>query len=257
MSTIQDLLSLQGKTVIITGASQGIGEATARRYHEAGANVVLADLKEAELVAIADDLNTQREGSASAHAIDVTDTEAAKQFVADTIENFGGVDVLVANAGVFPMAPIADLTADSLRQVYDINVVGVHNFLAPVTAHMVDTGRKGKVVITLSIDALHPSAPGLGAYDASKHGLHGYMKVAALEYAPHGILINGFGPGGILTPGVTGGADTTELINNATVPLGRWGDADDMARVALFLGSDLNSYATGSLFVSDGGRLLQ
>ncbi|WP_197711321.1 SDR family oxidoreductase [Cellulomonas sp. WB94] len=155
------------------------------------------------------------------------------------------------------MTSVAEMDAAMLRKVFDINVVGVHNYLRPVAAHMIETGRQGKIVVTLSIDALHPSAPGLGAYDASKHAAYGYMKVAALEYAKHGILINGLAPGGILTPGVTGGADTTELVAHVTLPVGRWGDADDMARVALFLGSDLNSYATGSVFVADGGRLLQ
>lgn len=256
MSTIQDLISLEGKVAIITGASQGIGEAIARRYHEAGAIVVIADLKEEESAVIADDLNAQRPDSARAVGIDVTDTAAAEKLVASVIEDFGGVDILVANAGIFPFAPIAELDADTLRKVFDVNVVGVHNFLRPITQHMVETERKGKIVITLSIDALHPSAPGLGAYDTSKHALYGYMRMAALEYASAGILINGLAPGGILTPGVTGGADTTELIENSNVPLGRWGESDDMARTALFLGTDLNSYATGSMFVSDGGKLL-
>lgn len=173
------------------------------------------------------------------------------------MEHFGGIDVLVANAGVFPMKPVAEMESDMLRKVFDINVVGIHNYLKPVTQHMIDQGKKGKIVITLSIDALHPSGETLAAYDASKHAAHGYMKVAALEYAKHGIAINGLAPGGILTPGVTGGADTTELLENASAPLGRWGESDDMARVALFLGSGLNSYATGSVFVSDGGTLLQ
>ncbi|MBB5830204.1 NAD(P)-dependent dehydrogenase (short-subunit alcohol dehydrogenase family) [Brachybacterium aquaticum] len=173
---------------------------------------------------IADDLNGQGPDSARAVGIDVTDTAAAEKLVASVIEDFGGVDVLVANAGVFPFAPIADMDADMLRTVFDINVVGVHNFLRPVTKHMVESGRKGKIVITLSIDALHPSAPGLGAYDTSKHALYGYMRMAALEYAEASIMINGLAPGGILTPGVTGGADTTELIENSGVPVGRWGE---------------------------------
>ncbi|WP_306232535.1 SDR family NAD(P)-dependent oxidoreductase [Agrococcus beijingensis] len=257
MASIQELISLAGKTAIITGASQGIGEAIARRYHEAGANVVIADLKIEASSAIAESLNADRPGSALAVGVDVTDADQAAQLVQSVVEQFGGVDVLAANAGIFPFAPVADLGADQLRKVFDVNVVGVHNFLRPVAQHMVETGRQGKIVVTLSIDAMHPSGEGLGAYDASKHALLGYMRVAALEYAKHGIRINGFAPGGILTPGVTGGADTTELINNATAPVGRWGEADDMALVALFLGSDLNSYATGSVMVSDGGTLLK
>lgn len=257
MTSIQELISLEGKTAIITGASQGIGEAIARRYHEAGANVVIADLKEEESAAITDDLNAKRSNSALAIGIDVTDTAKSQELVDQVVEKFGGVDLLVANAGVFPFARIEDLEADSLRKVFDINVVGVHNFLQPVAKHMVETGRKGKIVVTLSIDAFHASAEGLGAYDTSKHALHGYMKMAALEYAKHGIQINGIAPGGILTPGVTGGSETSEMSEETPIPIGRWGQADDMARVALFLGTDLNSYATGSVVVSDGGTLLQ
>lgn len=256
MNNVADLLSLEGKTTIVTGASQGIGESIARFYHAAGSNVVIVDLNEDASNKIAEDLNNDRPDSSLAVGMDVTDTAAAEDLVAKTVDKYGGVDVLVANAGIFPMGLVADMEAEQLRKVYDINVVGVHNFLKPVANWMRDNDKPGRVVITLSIDAFQPSAEGLGAYDASKHALHGYMRSAALEYAKHGIQINGFAPGGILTPGVTGGADTSELIDNSAAPLGRWGEADDMAKVALFLGSDLNTYATGSTFISDGGTLL-
>lgn len=251
--SLAELLDFTGKTALITGASQGIGAGIARRYHEAGANISIADLNDEKAQEVADELNAKRPDSAVVFKADVTNADEARSIVNSTIEKFGNVDVLVANAGVFPMKPVADMESDMLRKVFDINVVGVHNYLQPVVAHMKETGKAGKIVITLSIDALRPSASVLSAYDASKHGLYGYMKAAALEFAGDGIQINGLAPGGILTEGVLGGADAKALIDNASAPLGRWGFADDMALSALFLGSGLNSYATGSLFVSDGG----
>jgi 2-deoxy-D-gluconate 3-dehydrogenase len=124
---------------------------------------------------------------------------------------------------------------------------------------MVEQGRGGAIVNVTSIDALHPSMVGLAHYDASKHGVWGFTKNAALEMAPHGIRVNALAPGGVLTEGVQEmGAGTAEAIEafSAAIPMGRMGDPDEIARAVLFLASPLSQYMTGSQVVVDGGRLL-
>jgi 2-deoxy-D-gluconate 3-dehydrogenase len=124
---------------------------------------------------------------------------------------------------------------------------------------MVEQGRGGAIVNVTSIDALHPSMVGLAHYDASKHGVWGFTKNAALEMAPHGIRVNALAPGGVLTEGVQEmGAGTAEAIEafSAAIPMGRMGDPDEIARAVLFLALPLSQYMTGSQVVVDGGRLL-
>jgi 2-deoxy-D-gluconate 3-dehydrogenase len=122
---------------------------------------------------------------------------------------------------------------------------------------MIDQGGGGRIINVTSIDALHPSMVGLAAYDASKHGAWGFTKNAALELAPHGIRVNAIAPGGIKTPGV-GDVDEAKMAAfTQMIPMGRMGEADEIALAALFLASDMSSYMTGSQIVVDGGRLLR
>ena len=132
---------------------------------------------------------------------------------------------------------------------------------------MISQGKGGKIINITSIDALHPSSAGLAHYDASKHGVWGFTKNAALELAPHKIWVNAIAPGGIDTPGVEKtqesiqlpqGVDMKKLIENfmAKIPMKKMGDADDIGKVALFLASDMSSYITGAQIVVDGGVLL-
>jgi 2-deoxy-D-gluconate 3-dehydrogenase len=137
-----------------------------------------------------------------------------------------------------------------------------------VAARTIDRGRGGRIINVTSIDALHPSSPGLAPYDASEHGVWGFTKNVALELAPHRITVNAIAPGGIATPGAAhmadglqphGGIDIEAVLQAfiARIPLGRMGEPDDIGRVALFLASDLAAYMTGSQVVVDGGALLR
>jgi 2-deoxy-D-gluconate 3-dehydrogenase len=197
-----------------------------------------------------------RADSALAVHSDVSDPESVEGMVGAAVESFGGVDVLVNNAGIFPMLPLKDLDVETFRRVIDVNLIGLFLCTKAVSARMIAQGRGGRIVNVTSIDALHPSMVGLAHCDGSKHGAWVFTKNVALELAPHNISVNAIAPGGIRTPGV-GDMDEAVLQGfQAMIPMGRMGDPDDIGRAALFLACDLSSYMTGAQIVVDGGRLL-
>lgn len=154
------------------------------------------------------------------------------------------------------------MTFEDFDKVLAINLEGAFLCTKYVTEQMIKQGNGGKVINITSIDALHPSMVGLAHYDSSKHGLWGFTKNAALEYAPHKIWINAIAPGGIATEGVAKmqeGAPTQKEVIEAflnKIPMHKMGEPDDIGKVALFLASDMSSYMTGSQIVVDGGVLL-
>ncbi|WP_127128817.1 SDR family NAD(P)-dependent oxidoreductase [Georgenia sp. SYP-B2076] len=260
LPTLRELLSIEGKTAVVTGGAKGIGEAITRRLHEAGANVMIADLDAETASRLASELDGGRPGSAVAQACDVSDSSQVRAVIEATVERFEGIDILVNNAGIFPFASLEELDVELLDRVYATNVRGVHMFTQLVAAHLKAERRPGRIVNVCSIDSLHPSGAGLAAYDASKHAVWGYTKTVALELAEYDIAVNGVAPGGISTPGVAAmaGSNTDEIrAAGSGVPMGRWGEPDDIAKAVLFLATDLSTYMTGSMVVVDGGKLLQ
>jgi 2-deoxy-D-gluconate 3-dehydrogenase len=255
--SIQELVSLNSKTAIVTGGSVGIGQGIARRLHEAGANVVIVDKDKSGAESLAAELNRLRSNSALGIAADVSLASDVKVFVAATKDRFGSIDVLVNNAGIFPFATLNDLTEDTFDSILAVNLKGVFLSTKHVSEIMKSQGG-GRIINITSIDAIHPSMAGLAAYDASKHGVWGYTKNIALELAKDKIYVNALAPGGINTPGVarmSGGTVDTDSFAKS-VPMGRMGEPDDIARATLFLASDLASYITGAQLVVDGGVLL-
>jgi 2-dehydro-3-deoxy-D-gluconate 5-dehydrogenase len=251
-----ELLDLSGRSAIVTGGAMGIGLGIARRLHDAGANVLVADLDESAASRVAADLLARRTDSALAVGSDVSDERGVQDMVHTAVEGFGGVDILVNNAGIYPAAPLAKLDAATFARVLEVNLTGLFLCTKRASARMIEQGRGGRIVNVTSIDALHPSMVGLAHYDASKHGAWGFTKNAALELAPHRIWVNAVAPGGIKTPG-TGEMDPQSIAAfEAMIPMGRMGDPDDIGRAVLFLASDMASYMTGSQVVVDGGRLL-
>ena len=263
---IDDLITLRGKTAIVTGGAMGIGLGIAYRLAEAGARVAVADIDQdaAESAAkqlVADGLE------AIAVTVDVSEEASVRRMVAAVVDAYDAIDILVNNAGIFPNILVMNMTADDFRRVIDINLHGVFLCTKLVAERMIERGQGGRIVNVTSVDALHPSSAGLAHYDASKHGVWGFTKNVALELAPHRIWVNAIAPGGIMTPGVRSaqagaqvpkGVDMAELIERFTarIPMGRFGEPDDIGRTALFLASDLASYMTGSQIVVDGGVLL-
>jgi NAD(P)-dependent dehydrogenase (short-subunit alcohol dehydrogenase family) len=256
MSTPFGPYGLEGRRTVVTGAAMGIGFGIARRFLEAGADVLAVDLDAAALGAAVDRL---RGGGAriSACTADISSTDAGDVVVAAAHEAFGGIDVLVNNAGIFPQSPLLELEPALLDRVLGVNLRGLVLLSQAVARDMVAAGIRGAVVNIASIDAVHPSMVGLAAYDASKGGVWMFTKSLALELAPHGIRVNAIAPGGVRTEGT--GAMPQEVLADfiaRKIPLGRMGDPDDIALPALFLASDAAAYMTGSLLVVDGGTLL-
>ncbi|MFI5260427.1 MAG: SDR family NAD(P)-dependent oxidoreductase [Candidatus Paceibacteria bacterium] len=247
---IAELMDLTGKVAVVTGGAMGIGFAIASRLAEAGAKVLVADKDAAAAAAAAEKI-----GGIST-AVDVSEETQVDAMIATAVAELGGIDIFVNNAGIYPVVPVLSATAADFEKIIHVNLKGAFFANRAAAKQMVAQGRGGKIINITSIDALHPSFPGLALYDASKHGLWGFTKNLALELAPYGITVNAIAPGGVATPGTGMGKTATTEAFLAKIPLHRMADADEVGKVALFLASDLSSYMTGSQVVVDGGTLL-
>lgn len=250
---------LEGKVAIITGGAGGIGKAAGAMFAEEGANVMLVDVSQKALAATAAEIGSNRIATCVA---DVTKSEDNQRMVAQTIERFGGVDVFLANAGIEGhVKPITDYDIDMFDRVMAVNVRGVWLGLKSAIPALKERGG-GSIIITSSTAGIKGS-PGISAYITSKHAVIGMMRTAALECAPFKIRVNTVNPAptetrmmrsleeGIM-PG--GAALAHETISNS-IPLGRYGQPDEIARLMLFLASDDSSFLTGSVYMADGGTV--
>jgi len=256
------LLDLTGRTAIVTGGAMGIGLGIATRLAQAGANVLIADLDENAANKSVQDLSTQGLKVKTVKT-DVSSETDVDKMVQTVVQDFGGLDIIVNNAGIYPQMPLAKMTKEDFDRVIAVNLRGVFLCTEAASKQMIAQGRGGKIINITSIDALHPSMVGLAHYDASKHGVWGFTKNAALELSQHKIWVNAIAPGGIATPGVSKmpqapGVDMEKVMAAfmAKIPMHRMGDPDDIGKVALFLASDMSSYMTGEQVVVDGGMLL-
>lgn len=266
MMAINKLLDLNGKSAIVTGGAKGIGYGISYRLAEAGAKVLIADLDEPSAQKTAQEF-TAKGWTTAPIKVDVSSEEDVKNMIAACQAQFGSLDILVNNAGIYPSQAISQMTKQDFEKVLAVNLGSVFlttKYSAEVMKHQANGG---KIINVSSIDAIHPSMVGLAHYDASKHGLWGFTKNAALEFAPHKIWINAIAPGGIQTPGVaamhtgapaSSNIDPKQMIEAflSKIPMHRMGDPDEIGKVALFLASDMSSYMTGEQVVVDGGALL-
>jgi 2-deoxy-D-gluconate 3-dehydrogenase len=252
------LLSLVGKTAIVTGGAKGIGEGIASRLTEAGANVIVADLDLAAAEATAKKY-TDKGWQAKPVHVDVSDEASVKAMIEAAIAEYGTIDILVNNAGIYPMKPLAEMELVDFQKVIAVNLQGVFLCTKAVSTQMISQGHGGRIINISSIDALHPSMIGLAHYDASKHGVWGFTKNVALELAEQKIWVNAIAPGGISTPGSSMGsvAEAMKKAFEDKIPMHRFGQPDDIGKVALFLASEMSSYMTGTQIVVDGGVLLR
>ncbi len=249
---------LDGKVAVITGATGGIGEATAKRFLEEGASVMLVGrsaekLKETR-VRLAEYQNVAE------FVADAADEAATGAAVAATIKAFGGVDILLANAGTEGnFAPIESLTMDEFENVLRTNVIGVWLSMKYCVEPMKKRG--GGSMIALSSIAGMIGAPTMAPYIASKHAVFGLVKTAALELAAFNVRVNAIGPGPIdnrmirslesqFSPEDTAAGQAFILSN---IPMQRYGTNEEVANLALFLASDESSYCTGAIHMIDGG----
>jgi 3alpha(or 20beta)-hydroxysteroid dehydrogenase len=245
---------LDGRVALISGGARGLGLAMAQAFVAEGAQLMIGDVLNEEAAAVASRLGT----AASSLHLDVTDEAEWDAAVAAAVARFGHLDVLVNNAGTAEGAPLWDTSLDSYRRVIEVNQVGVFLGMRSVIAAMTQAGR-GSIVNISSMDGLVGS-PRIISYIASKWAVRGMTKAAAMELAPRNIRVNSIHPGNVhtllaSTPGQDR-AQVREMMEAATrrfAPMGRVGEASEIAKMAVFLASDDSSYSTGSEFVADGG----
>ena len=245
------LTPIDGRSVIVTGASKGIGKGIARVFASKGAKVLLAarDLAQAEAAA------AEIGGEASAVAADVSSEEDCARMARTALERHGGIDVVCCNAGIFPAARLGTMTAADWDQVLDINLKGTFLTVNACLAALKARG-KGRIIVTSSITGPITGYPGWSHYAASKAGQLGFVRTAAIELAPHNITVNAVLPGNILTEGVEAlGAGYIASMTSA-IPLRRLGSVEDVAYAALFLASDEAGFISGQTIVVDGGQVL-
>jgi len=245
---------LEGKVAIVTGAASGIGRASALLFAEEGARVVVADWDAAKGEEVAREVKGKG-GEAKFVKVDVSRAEDVQVMVTTAVESYGRLDVLFNNAGVEgEQAPTADCTLENFDRVIAINLRGVFLGMKYGIAAMLKTGG-GSIINNASVAGL-VGFTGIPAYSASKGGVIQLTKTAALEYAKEHVRVNAICPGVIWTPMVerfTSAGEEVRRALEAMEPVGRFGTAEEVARLALFLASEDSSFCTGAPFVVDGG----
>ena len=258
------MVRLEGKVALITGATGGIGQAAARLFAQEGARVALVDLDETALREVAGSIGDDQ---ASYTVADVTQPDQTQTYVSEAVNRWGGIDVLLANAGIEgALSPIPDYPIDVFDRVIAVNVRGVWLGIKYVVPAMREGGG-GSIVITSSTAGIG-GTPGMSAYTTSKHAVIGIMRTASLEGAPFGIRVNTVNPAPIETRmmrsieemRVAALDDSSAMVEVAKqafadrIPLQRYGDPAEVARLMLFLSSDDSSFCTGGVYMVDGGR---
>ncbi|MBK9637094.1 MAG: glucose 1-dehydrogenase [Bacteroidetes bacterium] len=265
--SIEKLFDLTGKVAIVTGGAMGIGKGVAIRLAEAGAKIMIVDIidhKDAE--------PTLQEiknlgGQVSYLKADLRDIKNLPSIITQTLKEFGDINILVNNAGIFSYCPITELTEELWDNTHNLNLKAVAFLSKLVVSKMIEKNHGGKIINISSIDSIKPSG-NLSQYDSSKGGVRMLTRAFAKETGKYGININDIAPGGVNTPGGTkiAGENLTAEQQKAMktqteqfvkmLPLQRMGEPQDIGNAALFLASDASNYMTGSTLIVDGGLLI-
>jgi 3-oxoacyl-[acyl-carrier protein] reductase len=243
-----------GRSVLVTGASRGIGKGIARVFAEAGANVVITGRDPSLGAAAVADL-AGLPGSVSFAEGDVTSQADCARVVATAVERNGSLDVVCANAGIFPMSPLAEMPAAEMDAILGTNVKGC---MLTVQAAIEPLGRSGhgRVIVTSSITGPLSGFPGWSHYGATKAAQLGFIKSAAIELAPRGITVNAVLPGNVETEGLAELGPEYRASMEAAIPQHRLGTVADIGNACLFFASDEASFITGQALTVDGGQML-
>jgi 3-oxoacyl-[acyl-carrier protein] reductase len=254
---------LKNKTAIVAASSQGLGKAIAEQFVKEGMNVVISSRREEKLEAVASDLNKIGPGKAIFQKTDLTNYEDIKSLVTRAVETFGSIDVLVNNAGGPPAGSFEDITDDQWYQSFESNLLSYIRLIRQSLPHLKNQGGK---VINIASSSIKEPIPGLLLSNTFRTGIVGLTKTLAQELAPYSILVNTVAPGRIATDRVAHldevnaqktGLTKEEVEQKAkqSIPLGRYGEPEEFAKVVTFLVSNANSYMTGSSFLVDGGMV--
>jgi NAD(P)-dependent dehydrogenase (short-subunit alcohol dehydrogenase family) len=240
-------MSFEGKTVLVTGSTSGIGRAAAERFGRQGAQVIVTGRDETrgrEVTAAVE----AGGGKGRFIAADLSEPDGAQQLAAQA----GRVDVLVNNAGIFPFGASHEIPIDQVRATLDFNVIAPFTLVAALVPGMLERG--SGVIVNVSTMVASFGNPGMSAYGASKAALELLTKAWAAEYGPQGIRVNAVAPGPTRTPGVEGAGDMIDQLAK-TLPLQRPAEAGEIADAIVYLASDDASFVTGAIVPVDGGRV--
>lgn len=246
---------LEGKTAIVTGGGRGIGEGIAKVFAAEGAKVLIATrtLSRGEKVAKA---IRKAGGEAEAIATDVSKAASVEAMVKEARKRLGHIDILVHNAGIFPSSHIVKMKEQEWDDVIDTNLKSLFLCTKAVLPHMIRR-KYGRIVAMSSITGPRVGMPGWSHYGASKGGMNGFIKAAALEVAKKGITVNGIEPGNIRNrPPSAALAKWHQKTMGPAIPMGHLGEPEDIAWAALYLASDEGRFVTGQTIIVDGGQIL-
>jgi 3-oxoacyl-[acyl-carrier protein] reductase len=245
--------TIHGRSAIVTGGSKGIGRGIAAALAGAGVNVLITARNEADIDKAVAELDGP--GRVSGLAADVADPGECRRVVDAAVERHGGLDIVCANAGIFPSGRLEELTPEDIDQVLAVNFKGTVYIVQAALAALSKSGH-GRVIVTSSITGPITGYPGWSHYGASKAAQLGFLRTAAMELAPKQITINAVLPGNIVTEGLNDlGQEYLDQMA-AAVPARRLGTVADIGSAALFFASDEAAYITGQSLVVDGGQVL-
>ena len=246
--------SMNGRTAIVTGSAQGIGRGIAEVLGAEGASLVIADIDGDAAAATAAEIG--KDGiDAIGLRVDVTDRSSLEAMAAGAVDAFGSIDILAANAGIYPEDLVADIDEDSWDRVMDLNLKGAFFSFQACLPQMREQGY-GRAVLTSSITGAITGHPGYSHYGASKAAVLGFMRSAAIETAKEGITVNAVLPGNVQTPGLDDAGEDHKKAMMASIPRGEFADPKDIGWAVRFLASEEAHYITGQSLVVDGGQLL-
>ena len=252
-----NIMNPEGKTAIVTGAARGIGAACVRAFASHGAGVVLADIIGDECEAMASEIVSSTRAETLAVRTDVSDPAECGALVNSCLDRFGRCDVLLNNAGIIAPGSILDLSIEDFDRVLAVNLRSMFLLSRLVARHMVEERVAGTIINMSSTNAV-VAIPNQLAYGASKGAVGQMTKTMTLALAPHNIRVNAIGPGSIKTDilKVVMADDEARRMILSRTPMGRVGEPEEVAKVAVFLASDYASYLTGQTVYPDGGRLV-
>jgi len=246
--------SLDGRSAIVTGGSKGIGRGIAETLAAAGVNVLVTARTQNDLDATVAGLADQP-GRVSGLATDVTNPDDCRRAVETAVERHGGLDIVCANAGIFPSGRLEELTPDDIEHVLAVNFKGTVFVIQAALPALTASGH-GRVIITSSITGPITGYPGWSHYGASKAAQLGFLRTAAMELATKQITINAVMPGNIITEGLIEMGQEYMDQMAASIPARRLGNVADIGNAALFFATDEAGYITGQTLVVDGGQIL-
>jgi 3-oxoacyl-[acyl-carrier protein] reductase len=246
--------NLAGRVAMVTGAASGIGRGIAHVLAQEGARVLVADLDEKAAEETAAVLRGHG-GEAMAAAVDVVDRSTVTRAAAAAIERWGRIDILAANAGIYPTAGIDAMTDAEWDRVMDVNVKGALHAIQACLPAMREQ-RYGRIVLTSSITGPLVAVPGLSHYAASKAALLGLMRAVALEVAGDGVTVNAVLPGNVRTAGIAHWDEHMHATVVAAIPIGRLAEPEEIGWAVRFLAAEEAGYVTGQTLIVDGGQVL-